>query len=129
MAFTVDMGTDIGKVRLLIHDLDSTKPLFPDDNQIQALLDLEGSNVKMGAALALETIAGNRALILQVIQILDLRTDGQKTAQALLATAKQLRETADSAETDWAGFEIAEVTDSEFARREKIYKDLEAQGI
>lgn len=122
MAFTTDTTTDIGKVRLLLMDMDVSAPIFPDDAQIQAFLDIETS-VKSAAALAMETIAGNRVTTLQVIQLLDLKTDGYSVAKGLLATAKQLRDTDDS--EGWAGFDIAEVTDnSMFVLREKYWKLL-----
>jgi hypothetical protein len=128
MPFTADVTTDVGKVRLLIQDMDEDNPIFPDDAQIEAFLEIEGDTVKLAAALALESIAGNRALVLQVITLLDLRTDGQKVAQALLDTAKRWRETFDSGE-DWAGFDIAQMVDnSDFVRREYLTKLYEAEG-
>jgi hypothetical protein len=127
MAFTTDVTTDIGKVRLLLFDLDVTKPIFPDDSMIQAFLNMELGDVKQGAALGLETIAGNRLLTLQVIQLLDLKTDGVSMAKGLLEQAKRLR---DFSNNDWAGFDVAEVTDNSlFALREKYYKLLMAQSI
>lgn len=120
--FTTDLSTDVGKVRLLLQDLDPSKPVFPSDDMIQSFLDLELGDVKQAAALGLETIAGNRALVLQVMQILDLKTDGQKTAQGLLAVAERLRETSN---LDWAGFDIAQVVDdSDFDYREFMLKAI-----
>ena len=55
MAYTYDLATDIGKVRLLIGDTDitpTTDAQFSDE-EIQVFLDLGGS-VFMGAAKALE---------------------------------------------------------------------------
>jgi hypothetical protein len=122
MAFTVDYTTDIGKVRLLLSDVDSTNPIFPDDQQIQTLLNLELGDIKQACALGLETIAGNRAMIQKVSQLLDLKTDGKSTAQGLLAVAKQHR---DNSNLDWAGFDIAEVVDnSDFVFREHYLKLL-----
>lgn len=127
MAFTIDLNTDVGKVRLLLFDMDSTKPIFPDDLQIQAFLTMELNDVKQSAALAMETIAGNRVLTLQVVQLLDLKTDGLSTARGLLETAKRLR---DSSNNDWEGFDFAEVTDNSlFALREKYFKLLMAQSL
>lgn len=120
MSFTTDYNTPIGQVRLLLSDLDPTNPIFPDDNQINTFLLLEDQSVKLSAALGLETIAGNRALTLQVVQLLDLKTDGRSTAQALLAVAKQMR---DSENDDWAGFDFAQVVDdSMFVNREYMLK-------
>jgi hypothetical protein len=120
MAFTTDLNTDVGKVRLLLSDLDSTKPIFPDDSQIQVFLDIELGDYKQAAALGLETIAGNRALTMQVVQLLDLKMDGKSTAESLLKVAKQHR---DNSNLDWAGFDIAEQVDnSTFQWREKYLK-------
>ena len=128
VSFTTDVTTDIGKVRLLIHDMDSTKPIFPDDAMIDAFLEIE-DGVKSAAALALETIAGNGVMVLQVIQILDLKTDGAATAKALLETAKRFRET-EAASDDWSGFDIAQIVDnSDFAYREYMRKLFEAEEV
>lgn len=125
MSFTVDPTTDIGKVRLLLSDMDSTKPIFPDDSMIQAFLDMELGEILLAAARAMEVIAGNRALTLQVVQLLDLKMDGASVCKALLAVAKQWR---DTAQNDWAGFAIAEVTDdTDFAWREHMMKLLMQQ--
>ena len=121
MAFTADLTTDIGKVRLLLMDMDSSRPIFPDDAQIQTFLDLEG-DVRNAAALAMESIAGNRVMVMQVVQLLDLKVDGLSVAKGLLLAAERLRATSDS---DWDGFDVAEVTDnSDFAYRESLWKQL-----
>lgn len=86
---TVDPTTDIGMIRLLITDLDSTAPLF-DDDQIQAFLTLEGT-VRLAAAVALETIATSEALISKKIKTQDLSTDGPAVAKELRERAAQLR--------------------------------------
>lgn len=124
MPFTSDVSTDIGKVRLLIHDMDSGNPLFPEDNMIQAFLDLEGA-VKLAAALALESLAANAALVFKVMRLLDLELDGASVAKALRETAKSLR---DSEDADWSGIDFAEVVDNSiFSYREYIGKLIEAQ--
>lgn len=129
MAFTTDVTTDIGKVRLLITDLTEDTPIFPDDDQIQVFLDLEGDVVKLAAALAYEVIAGNRVLTMQVVQLLDLKMDGRQTAEAMLKVAKQWRDDVAAADdADWAGFDVAQVVgDSMFAYRDYMARLLEAQ--
>lgn len=125
MPFTTILTTDIGKVRQLVTDLDPANPIFPDDQMIQNFIDLEGGSIKSAAALAWETIAGSQALLLKVIQLLDLKQDGKSTAQGLLAVAQQFR---DNDDADWAGIDFVEVTDnSQFALREFLYKRLLAQ--
>jgi len=58
MAFTYDTTTDIGKVRLLIHDQINTydHPAHYSDAEIQLFLD-SGGSVKLAAAEALEAWA------------------------------------------------------------------------
>lgn len=122
MAFTTDTTTDIGKVRLFISDLDSTKPVYPDDSMIQAFLDEELGDVKGAAALALECIAGSMAMTLKVMTLLDLKTDGRSVAESLLKVAQRLRDN----DVDWCGFDIAQVVDnSMFSRREYLLKLIE----
>lgn len=122
MAFTADLTTDIGKVRLFLMDMDSTNPIFPDDMMIQNLLDAEGGDTKGATAFGMEIIAGNQQLLLKTIQLLDLKQDGFSVAKGLLATAKQIREFANN---DWAGIDFAQVTDnSEFSIREFLWKRM-----
>lgn len=127
MAFTFDLGTDVGKVRLLVPDRTAAEPLF-EDEEIGAFLALEVGNVRRAAALALETIAADEALTLKVVQSLDLTTDGAKLLEALLKRAKLLRAQAGEIEADaeeleaGAGFEIAEMTPTVFAFRERVWK-------
>lgn len=128
MPFTsVDLSTDIGMVRLLITDMDPDQPIFPDDDMIQTFLTLENDEVKLAAALALETIAANRALTMQVIQLLDLKMDGKSTAEGIRKSAQALR---DSAEDDWNGFDIAEnPSDSVFAYRDFLVRRIIAESV
>lgn len=118
MWLTYDLTTDAGKVRALITDTNDERPIL-DDDEIQVFLDLEGGVIKRAAALALETIATNEALVLKVIQVLDLKTDGAKVADSLFKRADRLREQADKDEASgYAGFEIAEWAPSSFAGAE-----------
>jgi hypothetical protein len=98
----IDYATDVGKVRLLINDVDETGLVFPD-TQIQAFLTLEGDNVKRAAAQAIDTIADNEALASKVITDHQLQTDGAKLADALRKRAATLRAQADS-EVELEGF-------------------------
>jgi hypothetical protein len=93
MAFTTDPTTDIGKIRLLCFDRNASYPIFQDDD-IEAFIALE-VGVKRSAALAIETIATQQALILKVIRNLNLSTDGAKLAETLFKRAKALRDQAD----------------------------------
>jgi hypothetical protein len=90
MAFTYSLSTDIGKVRLLIPDRVSADAVF-NDEEIETFLGVEGDNVKLAAALALETIAADEALVQKVQRTLTEETDGAKLAKALLDRASGLR--------------------------------------
>lgn len=111
MAFTYVLSTSIGQVRLLIPDSNTLQYVFEDD-EITAFLGMEGGTVKRAAALALETIASNETMVLKVIRLLDLSTDGAKTSDALLKRAALLRAQA-AAESedniDGSNIDIAEM--------------------
>lgn len=122
MAFTYDTGTDVGKIRLLVFDTNASSYVF-EDGELSVFFDIEGSSLKRAAALALETMASNEAFVLKVIRLMDLRTDGAATANALLKRAALLRGQADDEEfADDAAFEIAEWVVDDFSARERVYK-------
>ena len=119
MTFTYTVSTDAGKVRMLIPDRVEASAFFSDD-EIDAFLAME-DGVKRAAALALETMASDQAMVLKVIRTLDLSTDGRATSEALLTRAGKLREQADLDDAnDDGGFEIAEWAVSEFAYRDIV---------
>ncbi len=120
MAFTYDATTDIGKVRLLITDTDSSSPIFQNE-EIDAFLALN-DGVKRSAAAALDVIASNQALVLKVIRTLDLSTDGPSVARALREHASTLREEAemaDAGEEDGL-FDYAEMVTNAFTERQRL---------
>jgi len=103
MAATYDVTTDRGKVRLLITDTDTSDPIF-DDTEIDAFLSLNSSNILYAAAQALDVMAVNEAMVLKVIKLLDLSTNGPAVAASLKAQADSLRAQSDAADYDfdWA---------------------------
>lgn len=122
MTFSYDVTTSIGKVRMLIPDRVEEHALFTDA-EIQAYLEMNDSSVKRAAAEALETIASDNAMVLKVITIMDLSTNGAATASALMARAARLRQSADDAEAgEEALFDWAEPAETVFQQRERIYK-------
>jgi hypothetical protein len=122
MSFTYDPATEIGKVRMLIPDRDSQHYVFQDE-EIQVFLELNASSLRCAAAEALETIASDTAMVLKVISILDLTTNGAATANALMARAATLRASADqSEEEEEALFDWAETTETVFQQRERLWK-------
>lgn len=124
MAFTYNLASSEGQIRLLIMDNNSAAYVF-EDAEISAFLTLEGANVRKGAALALETLASNEAFVLKVIKLLDLQTDGAKTADALMKRAAALRkQAADDEQAEEGGaFDIAEMVVDDFSGRERISKE------
>jgi hypothetical protein len=103
----IDYETDVGRVRLLIPDVDAENQILIDP-QIDALLDMEGS-VKLAVAAALELIASNEALVGKVITTQDLSTDGTKVAAELRARAAGMRQQVDEGVgDDSVGFDIVD---------------------
>jgi len=90
-----DYETEIGKVRLLIPDVDEDTQIF-DDNQIAAYISMaRHENIFRAAALAVEAIAGSEVMVSKVIRTQDLSTDGAKVSDALLRRAEALRKRGD----------------------------------
>lgn len=120
MSFYYDPATTAGQVRLLITDTDVHNPIFTDE-EIDAFLLMEESNVRRSAAMALDTIATNEALTLKVIRVLDITTDGAKLADSLMTRAAALRAQADREEdADGGGFDIAEMVVDDFTARQRL---------
>lgn len=98
MATTYDVSTDVGKVRLLLSDI--ADPWVFTDEEIQALLDLEGGSIKRAAAQAIDTNATNQALASKVLKDHERTTDGAKLADAMRKHAAALRAQAASEDDD-----------------------------
>lgn len=122
-----DPNTDAGRVRLLVTDTsdDTSVQLFTDD-EIATFLLLEGSSVFRAAALALETVAVNEALVLKVIRTLDVQTDGAKVADSLMKRAALLRaRAADDIDDAADDFAVAEFADPVFGSRERFWRQAD----
>jgi len=123
MAFTYDITTDRGKVRLLIPDRTAAQYLF-EDAEIDYFLSAEGSVIKKAAALGLETMAADEAYVQKVITLMDLSTNGAQTADALLKRAKLLRDQADEElDATTSPFDWAEWIVNDFSAREYLDKE------
>lgn len=122
MAFTYDLGTLSGKVRLLCVDTRDEGHLL-EDAEVDAFLELNGDNVRRAAADALETIASNESLVQKAIQLLDIKTNGPAVAADLRKHAASLRAQANAEETDAAdpGFDLAEFPSGFWAEREYLW--------
>lgn len=107
----IDYGTDVGRVRLLINDVDEANEVFPDA-QLAAFLALEHDSVKRAAAQAIDSQATNEALALKVLKDHQVTTDGAKLADAMRRHAdslrKQAREDEDS-EDDGFFFDVVDI--------------------
>lgn len=121
----IDYNTNLGRVRLLITDVNEAD-FYLLDAHIEAFLSMEGDNVKRAAAQALDFIASNETLIQKRITTLDLSTDGPAVAKSLREHAALLRQQADKADPDTndiGAFEVVETIQDRFGLAE--YWDLE----
>ncbi|WP_275779696.1 hypothetical protein [Paenarthrobacter sp. Y-19] len=86
----IDFTTDVGKVRLLIADLDETSFVVSDDI-IGGYLVLNDDSTLLAAADSLDAIATSEVLLGKKIRTQDLATDGPAVAAELRAQAAKLR--------------------------------------
>lgn len=119
-----DPTTDNGRVRLLITDTDYTNLIFTDA-EITAFLAINGGSILLAAAQAIDVMAVNEVMVLKVIKLLDLTTNGAAVAKALNAKAAALRKQAE--DSDYA-FDWAEMTLDQFATREIIRNEALREG-
>lgn len=108
----VDLGSNIGRVRVLLGDTDPTNVannvgeyLFFSDAEIESILGMYSDSPQLAAARCLDTIAGSQALLLKSWSSDDLTVNGDRIAKELRELAKQLRAEAVQAEGSEA-FEI-----------------------
>lgn len=123
MTFTYTPSTDRGSVRLLIPDRVAEEAIFQDD-EIDRFLSLEGGVIKAAAALALETISTDEALVQKVMKTVDVSTDGAALAKALMARASDLRDQASYGSADQASFGWAELVTNDFTWRERMRNEV-----
>ncbi len=125
MSFTYDLSSPTGQVRLLIPDRDVSSAVFSDE-EIAVFLTAEVQIPKRAAALALETLAADRAMVLQVIKTNGLMTDGAKLSTEIRARAQQLRDQAHTEEGYAEGglFDYAEQVDGQFAYKERMWNEI-----
>ncbi|KAA3644554.1 MAG: hypothetical protein DWQ07_14135 [Chloroflexi bacterium] len=132
MAFTYDVTTDAGKVRMLVgdKDTDTAENQIFTDAEIDAFLAMEENSIKRAAASALLAIANNQVYVLKVMKTLDMMTDGAKMADSLRAMAEQLRKEA-SEEEAWeegGAFDFGEQVFDDFSARERLVKEQQRSG-
>ncbi|NLX48410.1 MAG: hypothetical protein GXY82_00760 [Methanospirillum sp.] len=111
MVYTYTLTNDIGKVRLLVPDRVQTGAAFTDE-EITALLALEGGDVYGGAAAACDVLANDEALAGKVISANGVSTNGVAVGQYFSAKAEKYRARIGSAGTaggEWVGVASAAV--------------------
>lgn len=128
MTWTYDLSSDVGRCRLMVPDRIEDEAIFSDE-EYAAFLDLEGG-VRRATALALESIASDEALVLKVIRVGSLSTDGASVTRALLGRATALRSQADDADAaeDGGAWDIAEMVTGPFGYRERLYNEALRDG-
>lgn len=99
----IDFTTALGKVRLLIADLDESAFIFTDDI-LNGYLSLNADSVHRAAADALDAIATTEVLLAKKIRTQDLSTDGPAVAAELRKQATGLRAKADTVDAAAASF-------------------------
>ncbi len=99
-SYTYNLSTAMGQVRLLIADTDIPDGAIFSDEELTALLTMEGNVVKAGAARALEVLAANKARLAVRVQRGGVSEDLTQVAKELRATAGQLRAEAEAESDD-----------------------------
>lgn len=97
----IDYTSDIGRMRLLLSDLDELNFIY-DDAQISAFLAMN-SGVKRAAAAALDALAANMLQVSGDIQTQDLQKTSSRPVAELRALANALRAEADAQGGDLSG--------------------------
>lgn len=115
----IDFSSPIGQVRVLIPDLrkledlrdlrNEPRYLFADE-EIEALLAVNGGNAKLAAADACDAIGMDKALQLLVLKTDDKQTDGAKLLAAIVGRARQLRAQAKEDEVNNLCFDVVQPT-------------------
>ena len=103
MAFTYVLATDIGKVRLLIADTDSTSYDF-EDEEIEIAIEM-GVNNYSASAILLRSLAANRARLSVSVKRGTMSEDLKQLAQDLLNLASNYEEKSGDSALESGGLE------------------------
>ncbi len=101
MAFTYDITTDRGKVRLLIGDTNAADYQFEDD-EIDAFLTLANSSLLLAASYALESWAASLTGDYDAEKIGDYSYTNKKAANKMTLAKKYREEDASNPYLTWA---------------------------
>lgn len=123
--FNYDPATALGQVRLLAIDTVEAYAAF-QDNEIQAFLTLQGGNVLLAAAAALDTSAATIALVQGNTKFAGIVLDGSKGATALSALAQELRRQVYEGDdgTGATPFDWAELVVDPFSYRDRLVNEM-----
>ena len=126
MAFTYDLATPRGKVRLKIRDTDTTDPdrqLFQDDEIDFFITDAE-SDLNLAAAGALDAVAANAAVLAKMEKIGNYSIDSKSMAAAVMKAAAHYRSLSEQA----PAFGFAEQVLSVFSWNDIVIAELQRKG-
>ncbi|KKL20076.1 hypothetical protein LCGC14_2459070 [marine sediment metagenome] len=128
MSFTYDptLPTDRDKVRIMIRDIDTANPdrqLYQDE-EIDAVLALQASDLNLSAAFLLDGIAANAALLAKTEKIGDYSINSTAMAAAVMKVAAHYRSLSEQA----PAFGFAEQTLSVFSWNEIVVNELQRGG-
>ncbi|KKL78369.1 hypothetical protein LCGC14_2025560 [marine sediment metagenome] len=111
MAFTYDITTNRGKVRLLISDTDSTDYQFEDD-EIDAFLTMASGSLLLAASYALESWAATLTNDYDAEKIGDYSYTNKKAANKTALAKKYREEDATSPYLTWSEMDLSGVEDT-----------------
>lgn len=96
MTWTLDRTTPVGKTRVLITGEAVEATSVFQDEDIEVFLSISDDVVLEAAALGLERIAADQALLFRKIKVGSIEVDGPATSASFLALAARYRGVADS---------------------------------
>ena len=89
MAFTYDVDTDRGKVRLFIYDIDETEYVF-EDNEVDVFLEMNNQSIWLASANACRVLAvkaSDQAFAVKVSTALEI--DKKQVSRRFMEMAKE----------------------------------------
>ena len=115
MSFTYDTSTNIGKVRLLIRDKDSSNYVF-EDEELSLFLDMADGNTYLASAFALRNMATSEAKLVQKYKVGTKSVDKGNKVKTLLELADKYESMANQV--------VGGIVDSEVVFSEEASKQI-----
>ncbi len=115
--YSPSSSSNKNRVRLIIFDTDIPENAIFQDEEINAFLNLQGDDVLLGAAMALDTMASRESMVQKVIRLMDLQTNGPAVAADLRKHASMLRE-----QVEIGAVDVAEFVNNKFQHQERLWK-------